>query len=101
DSNSLVNSMTTPYGTTSFSYTAPGGIGARYLDVTDPLGLHEREEWIEPMGPNTDPSASVPTGMPVFLENIELSYRNSFYWDKDAYVAASCTPTGGCDYSKA
>ncbi len=33
--------------------------------------------------------------------NQYLTYRDSFHWDKDAYVAAGCTPTGGCDYTKA
>lgn len=45
DANSLVNSMTTPYGTTSFSYTAPGTSSPpRFVQVTDPLGYNEREE---------------------------------------------------------
>ncbi len=103
DGNSLVNAMTTPYGTTNFSYTAPGTAGApRFAQVTDPMGYSEREEWIEPASvPASDPSATLPQGMPVTLTNNYLQYRDSFHWDKDAYVAAGCTPTGGCDYSKA
>lgn len=103
DANSLVNSMTTPYGTTSFAYTAPGtSAPPRFAEVTDPLGYHEREEWLEPAPiPTSDPSASVPQGMPTILTNSYLEYRDSFHWDKDAYVAAACTPTGGCDYTKA
>ncbi|MFD1985439.1 RHS repeat-associated core domain-containing protein [Mesorhizobium newzealandense] len=103
DANSLVNSMTTPYGTTSFAYTAPGtSAPPRFVEVTDPLGYHEREEWLEPAPiPNSDPAATVPQGMPIDPTNGYLEYRNSFHWDKDAYVAAGCTPTGGCDYTKA
>lgn len=103
DANSLVNSMTTPYGTTSFAYTAPGTSGApRFVQVTDPMGFSEREEWIEPAPvPASDPVATLPQGMPVTLINNYLQYRDSFHWDKDAYVAAGCAPTGGCDYSKA
>lgn len=103
DTNSLVNSMTTPYGITSFSYTAPGAGGPpRFVEVIDPLGFHEREEWLEPAPiPDSDPTNTIPQGMPVPLTNQWLSYRESFYWNKDAYVAANCTPTGGCDYSKA
>ena len=42
DASSLVNSLTTPYGTTQFAY---GGTGStRFVQVTDPLGLKEREE---------------------------------------------------------
>jgi RHS repeat-associated protein len=103
DSNSLVNALTTPYGTTSFAYTAPGTSSPpRFVQVTDPLGYHEREEWVEPAPiPDSDPSATVPQGMPVSLTNAFLTYRDSFHWDKNAYVVAGCTPTGGCDYTKA
>jgi RHS repeat-associated protein len=106
DANSLVNSLTTPYGTTNFSYTAPGtSAPPRFVQVADPMGFHEREEWLEPSPnpptPASDPAATVPTGMPYTLTNNYLQYRNSFHWDKNAYGAASCTPTGGCDYTKA
>ena len=103
DSNSLIDAMTTPYGTTSFAYTAPGtSAPPRFVQVTDPLGYHERGEWLEPASiPDSDPSASVPVGMPVTLENAFLTYRDSFYWDRNAYVVAGCAPTGGCDYTKA
>jgi RHS repeat-associated protein len=104
DANSLVDAMTTPYGTTNFAYTAPGTAGPpRFLDITDPLGYHEREEWVEP-GPNIpdgDPTATVPTGMPVSLTNEFLEFRDSFHWDKSAYIHAGCTLTGGCDYTQA
>lgn len=104
DTNLLVDAMATPYGTTSFSYTAPGTAGPpRFLDITDPLGYHEREEWVEPAPniPDSDPADTVPTGMPVPLKNEYLEYRDSFHWDKNAYIAAGCTPSGGCDYTKA
>jgi len=103
DANSLVNSLTTPYGTTSFSYTAPGTGGPpRFLQITDPLGFSEREEWLEPAPvPGSDPANTVPQGMPLTPYNAYLSYRDSFHWDKNAYVVAGCTPTGGCNYSLA
>ncbi|MHB8884742.1 MAG: RHS repeat-associated core domain-containing protein [Methylovirgula sp.] len=103
DANSLVNSLTTPYGTTSFAYTAPGTSGPpRFVQVTDPLGYNEREEWLEPAPiPDSDPAATVPQGMPMAPTNQYLSYRDSFHWDKNAYIVAGCTPTGGCDYTKA
>lgn len=103
DANSLVNSLTTPYGTTTFAYTPPGTSSPpRFVQVTDPLGNSEREEWLEPAPiPDSDPAATVPVGMPVTPTNQYLTYRNSFHWDKSAYVAAGCTPSGGCDYTKA
>jgi RHS repeat-associated protein len=103
DANSLVNSMTTPYGTSNFAYTAPGTTAPpRFVDVTDPLGYHEREEWLEPAPISaSDPVATVPTGMPLAPTNQYLQYRDSFHWDKNQYIVAGCTPTGGCDYTKA
>ena len=103
DPNSLVNSMTTPYGTTTFAYTPPGTSGPpRFVQVTDPLGFSEREEWLEPAPiPDSDPAATVPQGMPLTPTNQFLTYRDSFHWDKNAYVVAGCTPSGGCDYTKA
>ncbi len=72
------------------------------MQTTDPLGYNEREEWLEPAPiPDSDPVATVPQGTPVPLENQYLEYRDSFHWDKDAYLLAGCTPTGGCDYTKA
>ncbi|MGO7532788.1 RHS repeat-associated core domain-containing protein [Rhizobium leguminosarum] len=103
DANSLINNLITPYGTTRFSYTAPGTASPpRFAQVTDPLGNKEREEWLEPAPiPASDPAATVPVGMPLPLTNGYLTYRNSFHWDKSAYIAAGCTDTGGCDYTKA
>jgi RHS repeat-associated protein len=103
DANSLINSLTTPYGTTNFSYTAPGTASPpRFVQITDPLGNKEREEWLEPAPiPASDPTATVPVGMPLPLSNSYLTYRNSFHWDKSAYITAGCTDTGGCDYTKA
>jgi RHS repeat-associated protein len=103
DTNGLVNSMTTPYGVTNFAYTAPGTSGPpRFLQVTDPLGYNEREEWLEPAPiPGSEAPSAVPQGMPGAPVNGYLEYRNSFHWDKNAYISAGCTPAGGCDYTKA
>ncbi|EJB01774.1 RHS repeat-associated core domain protein [Rhizobium leguminosarum bv. trifolii WSM597] len=103
DTNSLVNKLTTPYGDTNFAYTAPGTTSPpRFVQVTDPLGYKEREEWLEPAPiPESDPAATVPVGMPIGAMNSYLTYRNSFHWDKSAYVAAGCADSGGCDYTKA
>lgn len=108
DSNSLVNSMTTPYGTTTFSYTAPGTIAPpRYVQVTDPLLFSEREEWLSDgppapsYPPDMDDGSAFPDGLPLQTRNQYLEYRNSFHWDKQAYVSAGCKLTGGCDYTMA
>jgi len=103
DANSLIRELVTPYGTTTLRYTAPGTASPpRFAQITDPLGNKEREEWLEPAPiPSSEPTASVPVGMPLPLTNGYLTYRNSFHWDKSAYIAANCTDTGGCDYTKA
>ncbi len=96
DSSGHVQSLTTPYGTTKFAF---GGTGnTRFVDVTDPLGLHEREESLQPAPvPKWDPV--VPVAMNVF--NDFLNYRDSFHWDKHEYAAAACTVNGGCNYNYA
>jgi RHS repeat-associated protein len=106
DGDGLVNSLTTPYGTTNFSFSAPGAsctppiTVCRFLQATDSMGFSEREEWLEPAPvPFNDPVQ--PQGMPLPPKNAYLDYRDSFHWDKNAYVVAGCTPTGGCDYSQA
>jgi RHS repeat-associated protein len=101
DANSLVNSLTTPYGTTTFVYTPPGtSAPPRYAQATDPEGNSERVEWFEPASIPSSESV-VPVGMPLTPVNNFLQYRNSFYWDKNAYDEAGCGPTGGCDYTLA
>jgi RHS repeat-associated protein len=113
DANSLVDAMTTPYGTTNFAYVAPGAACAsglsicRFVQATDPLGYNEREEWIEPAPvASSDPSSTVPPSppMPLTPTNDYLEYRDSFHWDKNAYVVAGCgggPPPAGCNYADA
>ncbi|WP_037146891.1 RHS repeat domain-containing protein [Rhizobium phaseoli] len=75
DTNSLVNELTTPYGETDFAYTAPGTTAPpRFVQVTDPLGFKEREEWLEPAPISaSDPAAIVLLGMPVGVINNYLT----------------------------
>jgi YD repeat-containing protein len=102
DVNSLVNALTTPYGTTTYRYTPPGTATApRFAEIEDPLGNRMRNEWVDDVTPGVAPANTVPTGMPLPAKADYLQYRNTFHWSKDAYVAAGCTSTGGCDYSKA
>ncbi len=100
----LITAMTTPYGTTSFAFadSFQNGGPYRYLEVTDPLGHKEREEYLfqAPGIPFSDPGNTVPQGI-VAPFNIFINGRNSFFWDKHAYQVAGCTPAGGCDYTKA
>jgi len=88
DANSLVDALTTPYGTTNFSYGQNGN--SLYLQATDPLGNTERLEYIQgaPGMPFSDPSNTVPTGI-IAPFNEYLNDRDTYYWDKHAYAVAS------------
>jgi RHS repeat-associated protein len=88
DGSSLVDSLTTPYGTTNFSYGQNGN--SLYLQATDPLGYTERTEFIQgaPGIPFSDPSNLIPVGI-VNPFNSYLNDRDTYYWDKHAYAVAS------------
>jgi len=79
----FVTSLTTPYGKTTFAFGESGP--TRWLDATDPLGDTERVEFrnTAPGIPYSDPSNTVPAGVPLY--NQYMNYRNTFYWDKEAW----------------
>jgi RHS repeat-associated protein len=91
---SFISSLTTPYGTTTFTNTENGPI--RRIMATDPSGDSEVVESnyfdnssLSPF----DSADSLPQGVTVF--NSELNSRNSYYWDKKQWKEASN------DYTKA
>jgi RHS repeat-associated protein len=94
DTSDFVNSLITPYGTTTFAKAEEGT--TRSLETLGPDGSKYRVEFNQtiniPYG-QSDPSETVPTGM--LATNQYLSYRNTFYWSKIA------SATGYGDYGKA
>jgi RHS repeat-associated protein len=81
DGGTFLNAMTTPYGTTSFTYGESGT--TRWLTATDPNGETERTEYRH-SGPGIPFSESiVPAGINSF--NAYIDERNTFFWDKRAY----------------
>lgn len=93
----FINSLTTPYGTTTFT-EGVNGLN-RWLEATDPLGQKQREEYVDTIGAGeiTDYNQSTPSTInpainPAPSYNI---YRNSFFWDK---LAMQLYPG---DYTKA
>jgi RHS repeat-associated protein len=87
----FINTMTTPYGATTFSYTESGI--QRTMTMTDAKGKVERVEFRH-TAPGIPFSETVtPAGMTVF--NSYINYRNSFYWDKTAWARSPG------DYTKA
>jgi RHS repeat-associated protein len=103
DSRSLVNALTTPYGTTNFTCGDNGN--TRFLTATDPLGYTERLEFLQgaPGIPWSDPPNTVPVGL-ISMTNVVLTGRNTFYWDKHAYRSstdANNVAVASSDYTKA
>jgi YD repeat-containing protein len=79
-----ISSMTTPYGTTSFSVLQEGR--RRQLTVTDPEGQRERFEFFD-VAPGIPYSESVvPNDAPAY--NAWFNYRNVYYWDRNAMATA-------------
>ncbi|WP_083928372.1 RHS repeat-associated core domain-containing protein [Marinobacterium rhizophilum] len=85
DSGTFVNTMNTPYGTTSFSYGESGT--TRWLEVTDPQGERERVEFAHGASGIPFSDSPIPAGMNLF--NRYINGRNTFYWDKEAMRRAA------------
>ncbi len=99
DASSLIDALTTPYGTTHFAYGGSGN--RRFLNIVDPLGFGEREETLQPAPvPGSEPAFDVPQGMTA-LANGFLQFRDSFHWNKHQYAIAGCIPSGNCNYNDA
>lgn len=105
DGSGFIIGMTTPYGTTSFNggESLQAGAAYRWLSATDPLGQQERLEF------NQDPAQTgiatsddvnlVPTA-PLPFKNLNLCFRNSFFWSKQVMteIGGIITPSS---YAKA
>ena len=93
-SGDFINSLITPYGTNTFTTTQVGT--TRSLETVYADGSRDRVECNQNPGlgiPDSDPTATVPTGMLTF--NSFLFARNTYYWSRTA-CASSCG-----DYTKA
>ncbi len=93
DTNEFLISMTTPYGTTTFSNDRPRVPRSSWdysLIATDPEGNREKVHYIEPMdvppfGPPLPGTITVGgTNVTFLAEDARLQFRNSFYWNKQA-----------------
>src|SRR5205823_6932304 len=79
-----IDSLTTPYGTTSF-VSGENGTN-RWIEITDPLGGKERVEYRD-QAPGINASEPVvPTA--AGITNASLDGANTFYWDKKAMLLA-------------
>jgi RHS repeat-associated protein len=86
-----IDSLTTPYGTTTFVSAANGT--NRWIEMTDPVGGKERVEYRDqaPGIGASDPVAPIAAG----ITNAGLDVANTFHWDKKAMQVAPG------DYTKA
>ena len=90
----VLNSMTTPYGTTSFARGYYGGNNV-WVQITDPIGGKERaESWPTGMSNVTTASTNDPLGYPTGMPygnnsgSQYLQYRTTYYWGKHAMMVA-------------
>ena len=97
DAGDFIQSMTTPYGTTTF---AKGESGRdRWLVTTYRNGEMDRVQFSESTAvgiPYSDPVVIVPTNM--WTRNLVLYARNTYYWDRNAYPAYAAATN---DFTKA
>jgi RHS repeat-associated protein len=85
DAGGLINAMTTPYGISTFTYGQNTSANSRFLQMTDPMGLTERIEFMHQAPGISTSDAAAPPG----VSNIYLDYRNTFHWDKHAFQVAA------------
>jgi RHS repeat-associated protein len=85
----VINALTTPYGTTSFS--SQDGSGSRIVQATDPLGQTERIEYQASLPSLPAQETTVPAATGLSLNNQNLNFFNGFYWDKKAFADATAS----------
>jgi RHS repeat-associated protein len=87
----IIQSMITPYGTTSFTLSGgpPSTNNTRVTEITYPDRSRERVEFNQTLGlvPSSDPPASLPAGMSTF-NNQFLYGRNTYYWSRTALASS-------------
>jgi len=86
----FINSVTTPYGTTTFA-KGDSGNAQHWLEATDPLGGKERVEYNNSVTTIPWSEQKAPAG----AYNRALQRQNTFYWNKKAMADAPG------DYTKA
>jgi len=79
---SFIDTMTTPYGVTSFGST--DGPSSLEADITNPLGEIERVEYQESLTGTLMPSASPTPSGSFTIDTSNLNTANSFYWSRRA-----------------
>lgn len=106
----FVASMTTPYGTTSFTTNSPTSGNIQYLEVSDPIGRKERIEYrntfkaeggFDANIETSDDEDDLPDQSLIKIQNEYLYYGSTLHWDKKTYVHYPPNSTSGLNYDKA
>jgi len=80
----FINSLTTPYGTTTFTNNDADFAG-RWIEITDPLGAKERVEFsTHDAGQINIPNNQIPAGFNPNEMTSWVDSRVTFFWDKKA-----------------
>ena len=85
----FISEMTTPYGTTKFTYATEAempelGSGVlHFLEAEDPLGNKERCLFLPMANSDLPTPVAYPEG--VLINKTRLRYLNTFYWNKEAF----------------
>ena len=90
----IIQTMTTPYGTTFFSLDGPTATNVtRRAQTTYPDGSSDLVLYTQATNtvPDSDPPASLPVGMTTF--NQYLYARNTYYWSRTANASSGGTHT--------
>lgn len=89
----LVKTLTTPYGTTTFT-AGEAGL-SRWAEMTDPVGGKERVQYAHGLVAS-EPTGQVPVGMSA--ANSGLNEHNTLYWNKTAMASGTIDATTATDY---
>jgi YD repeat-containing protein len=85
DNTNFLNTLTTPYGTTTFN--TDSDINHQAVQATNPLGQTERAELrYNSISAIADSEASTPSVSGMLLTNSGLSQNNTYYWDRRQYT---------------
>jgi RHS repeat-associated protein len=85
--NDFITALTTPYGTTAFSYAE--SVGVATLTATDPYGQTECVQYMD--NAVVQPESAFPSG--VLLDTNRTVARDTFYWSKKAWATGPNDPT--------
>jgi RHS repeat-associated protein len=97
--NYWLNQLTTPYGTTSFTFTDDSlseyDVANRSVVITEPNGSHQMfvhrgfTSFISSIFDTSNVPTSTPDGST--LDDLLMVYRNSFYWGRQQFANLSAT----------